>query len=124
VGGNLRAGTGGSAQVAGVEAGDGGLDSRGQVMGVVVEDLGQPVPGVGGAGGGGPQRPDVVAGFVQAAVGLPGGAASQVLAGVGEGDPGEERPVVDLLRGGGVRGREGVDGRAVGMLGRAGVRAR
>jgi len=62
VGEDVGGGAGGAAQVLGVESGDGGLDAGWEVAGVVVQDLGEPVPGVEGAGGGGPQRPDVVAG--------------------------------------------------------------
>jgi hypothetical protein len=65
------AGARGAAQVRGVESGDGGLDARRQIPGVVVEHLGQAVPRIHGTVRRGPQRPDVVAGLVQPVVGLP-----------------------------------------------------
>jgi len=81
VGEDVGGGAGGAAQVLGVESGDGGLDAGWEVAGVVVQDLGEPVPGVEGAGGGGPQRPDVVPGLVEAGVGLPQRASVQVFCG-------------------------------------------
>src|SRR5262249_31418663 len=60
-----------AAPVGCVEAGDGGLDARWQVPGVVVEHLRQAVPWVQDAVRHGPPHPDVVACLVQPAVGFP-----------------------------------------------------
>ena len=81
-----------AAQVGCVEAGDGGLDARRQVPGVVVDHLLQAVPWVQGAMRRGPQRPDVVARLVQPAVDFPQRVPPQVLVGVDQRAPAEGRP--------------------------------
>src|ERR1700740_1697107 len=53
---------------------------------------------------GGPQRPDVVASLMEPVVGFPERAAAQVLVGVDQRAPAEERPLPDLIAGDRVRG--------------------
>jgi hypothetical protein len=98
------AGARGAAQVRLVKSGDGGVDARRQIPGVVVEHLRQAVPWVHGAVRRGPQRPDVVAGLVQPVVGLPQRAPAQVLVNIDQRAPAEERPLPDLIAGDRVRG--------------------
>jgi hypothetical protein len=88
-----QCGTGarGPAQVRGVEPGDGGLDARRQVPRVVVEHLRQAMSWVQRAGRCCPQRPDVVPCLVDPVVRLPQRASAQVLVGVDECAPAEER---------------------------------
>jgi hypothetical protein len=109
----VGAGAGGAAQVRGVKAGDRGFDARRQIPWVVVEHLGQAMPWVQRALSRGPQRPDAMACLVQPAVGFPERAPAQVLVGVDQRAPAEERPLPDLIAGERVGGRDPAAGLAV-----------
>jgi hypothetical protein len=117
---DVGARAGGTAQVRGVEAGDGGFDARRQIPRVVVEHLGQAMPGIQRAVRGGPQRPDVVASLMQPVVGFPRRAPTQVLVGVDQRAPAQEGPLPDLLAGDRVRDRRRAAGPIVVALAPAG----